>query len=93
MDAEACQKALGDALRRECKTEYRKSMNDLYGLIKSGCNVAIGNSAKLAKYHDSIGNEKPSKMNPGTRMADIFTEIGPYLEGEIVSQKIEGGAV
>lgn len=80
MDAETCQKALGDALRRKRGVDYHKNISDLYGLIESGRNAAIVNSARLAKHHASIGNEKPSKMNPGTQIADIFAEIGPYIE-------------
>lgn len=82
MDAETCQKALGDALRRKFGIDYRKNMSDLYGLVEPGQNTAIGNSARLAKHHASIGNEKPSEMNPGTQVSAIFTEIGPYLKGE-----------
>ena len=31
---------------------------------------------------EEIGNDMPSTMNPGTRVADIFEELGPYL-GEV----------
>lgn len=38
------------------------------------------NASRLAEHHKSIGNDKPSTMNPGTKVPDIFDELGAYLE-------------
>lgn len=80
MDAASCQKTLEDALKREYGVEYRKNMGNLFELIDSRRDAAAKNSSRLVKHHTSIDNDKPSTMNPGTRVADIFDEIGPYLE-------------
>lgn len=80
MSAAACQRALSDALTRECSATYSKSMDGLFKLVDAKRSVATANVARLAKYHASIGNNKPSIMNPGTQVAEIFEELGPYLE-------------
>ncbi|MBM6816685.1 RloB domain-containing protein [Olsenella uli] len=81
MDAAGCQRALSDALSRELGVDYRKNMDGLFQLIDPMRDVAVGNAARLARHHEEIGNSRPSAMNPGTRVADIFGEVGPYLEG------------
>lgn len=90
MDAAACQKALNDALKREYGVDYRKNMDGLFGLVDYKRDAALSNAAKQEKYHVSIGNEKPSMMNPGTRMADLFAEIGPYLTERFKSRDGRG---
>lgn len=31
---------------------------------------AEANAARLARHHEAIGNDRPSSMNPGTRVAN-----------------------
>ena len=81
MDASGCQRTLADTLRRDCGIEYRKNMERLFEVMSRGRTTAESNAARLAKHHESIGNDRPSAMNPGTRIPDIFVEFGPYLEG------------
>lgn len=80
MDASSCQKGLVDALKREFNVEYRKNMDGLFSLVDSRRQDAISNVDKLDKHHKSIGNDRPSTMNPSTRVGDIFEELGPYLD-------------
>ena len=79
MDASDCQKALTNALKREFNVNYRKNMSGLFSLIDSRRQDAKANAAKLIKYHTEIENNRPSAMNPGTKLADIFNELEPYL--------------
>ncbi len=79
MDASSCQRALADALEREFGVGYRKNMDGLFTLIDPTRREAELNAARLARHHETIGNDRPSTMNPGTRIADIFEELGPYL--------------
>lgn len=80
MDASDCQKALDDALRREFGVRYRKNMDGLFSLIESRRQGAGTNAVKLIKHHKAIGSNRPSIMNPGTKVTDIFEELGPYIE-------------
>lgn len=80
MDAAACQKALADSLARGFGADYRKNMGGLFALIEPMRRDAEANAARLARHHEEIGNDRPSTMNPGTRVADIFEELGPYLK-------------
>lgn len=82
MDAATCQKALTDGLAHEFGVGYRKNMDGLFTLVNPMRRDAEANVARLARHHEAIGNDKPSSMNPGTRIADIFEELGPYL-GEV----------
>lgn len=82
MDAATCQKALADSLARGFGADYRKNMGGLFALIDPMRRDAEANAARLARHHEEIGNVRPSTMNPGTRVADIFEELGPYL-GEV----------
>ena len=41
---------------------------------------AVENADRLDKHHLSIGSTLPSSQNPGTKVRDIFDEVGPYLE-------------
>ena len=79
MDAAACQKALTDGLAHEFRVDYRKNMDGLFALVDPMRQDAETNAARLARHHEAIGNDRPSSMNPGTRIADIFEELGPYL--------------
>lgn len=81
MDAAGCQRALADCLARELGVDYRKNMDGLFELIDPMRRDAEANAARLAKHHKAIGNDRPSSMNPGTRVASIFEELGPYLGG------------
>lgn len=54
-------------------------MGGLFALIDPMRGEAGMNAAKLDRHHEGIGNNTPSSMNPGTRVADIFEELGPYL--------------
>lgn len=80
MDAASCQKVLADALKRELGVDYRKNMDGLFALVDFKRRKAVANVARLAKHHETIGNDRPSTMNPGTRLADIFEALGPYLK-------------
>ena len=82
MDAAACQKALADSLARGFGADYRKNMGGLFALIEPMRQDAEANAARLVRHHEEIGNDRPSSMNPGTRVAGIFEELGPYL-GEV----------
>lgn len=80
MDAASCQRALADTLKREFGVDYRKNMDGLFALVDPKRRDAVANVSKLARHHEAIGNDRPSTMNPGTRVANIFSELGPYLE-------------
>ena len=80
MSAADCQRALSDGLAREFGVAYSKSMDGLFALIASKRRDAVANVGRLLRHHEGIGNGKPSDMNPATRIADIFNELGPYLE-------------
>lgn len=79
MDAGACQKALANELKRELGVEYKKNMEGLFSLIDSRRQDAVVNVGRLVRHHRSIGNDKPSAMNPGTKVPDIFDELGAYI--------------
>lgn len=79
MDAARCQRSLADVLSRNLNVKYGKNMDGLFPLIDSTRQDAMDSSARLIKHHRSIGNDKPSTMNPGTTVADIFGELNPYL--------------
>ena len=79
MDAGACQKALANELKRELGVEYKKNMEGLFSLIDSRRQDAVVNVGRLVRHHRSIGNDKPSAMNPGPKVPDIFDELGAYI--------------
>lgn len=79
MDAEACQKALANELKQEFGVEYKKNMEGLFSLIDSRRQDAAVNAERLARHHKSIGNDRPSTKSPGTKVPDIFDELGAYL--------------
>lgn len=79
MNASSCQRALADILEREFGVSYRKNMDGLFSLVELRRQGAVVNANKLIKHHKTIGNDRPSIMNPGTKIADIFDELGSYL--------------
>lgn len=80
MNAAECQRALAKALDRELGVSYRKNLEGLFALLADRRAGAVRNAGALATHHDGLGNSRPSERNPGTRVGDIFDEIGPYLE-------------
>lgn len=86
MDAAGCQRALADALKRQCGADYRKSMDGLYALVDRWRADAGANVARLRAHHESIGNDKPSQMNPGSRVGEIFDEVSPYLDADSIGR-------
>ena len=82
MDTTKCLNELKVALKREYGIDYSKNMKGLYAIVDPKQDVAIKNAEKLSRHHKGIDNNKPSEMNPATRVTDIFKELSPYLKSE-----------
>lgn len=83
MDAGECQRQLTLALDRELGLSYRKNMDGLYEALGSRRDRAAQNAKKLSAHHDTLGESKPSKRNPCTRVGEIFDELEPYLGNDL----------
>ena len=82
MNPAECSRALNDAFERNLGCEYAKSLEGVFGVLGVRRADAIENADRLGEHHLSIGNTLPSSQNPGTKVGDIFDEVGPYLEGD-----------
>ena len=81
MSPSECERAVGAAFERELGRRYAKNLDGVFALLASRRESAAANAGRLAGHHQSIGNSLPSAQNPGTKVCDIFDEVGPYLEG------------
>lgn len=71
------------ALDRELGLSYRKNMDGLYEALGSRRGEAVRNAKKLGVHHDALGEPKPSRRNPSTRVGEIFDELEPYLGNDL----------
>lgn len=71
------------ALDRELGLSYRKNMDGLYEALGSRRGEAARNAKKLGVHHDALGEPKPSRRNPSTRVGEIFDELEPYLGNDL----------
>lgn len=83
MNATGCQRQLILALDRELGLSYRKNMDGLYEALGSRRGEAARNAKKLGVHHDALGESKPSRRNPSTRVGEIFDELEPYLGNDL----------
>lgn len=79
MDAGECQRQLSSILNRELGLSYRKNMDGLFEALGLRRSEAARNAKKLSTHHDALGESKPSKRNPRTRVGEIFDEPEPCL--------------
>lgn len=62
------------------RERYSKSNPLTYETLKEYVQLAMDRSEKLLKEHETLRNNKPSRMNPATTVPDLMKLLMPYLE-------------
>lgn len=75
-----CTRAVSEAFERELGCKYAKNLEGVFELLGPRRMAAAANAGQLDAHHLAIGNALPSLRNPGTRVGELFDEVGPYLE-------------